>query len=211
MSLIVIDSFHSSEDANYNIKDLNALVWHIRKNMSNIYKDGFEIITPKIEQEVIDNLPRYYDYEIGCFYHKEDMFDDGWTWETVNIRFRLIDNGNETITIKCNENDLYNVALETINLGLNKYCYINPINNNLYHFQFKDENLLTVFNWIKNKRLPLKVDFIYNNKQYSINRKIKSINSLEILSQHIEEDCEIERKYINGILFDEDSILVEFE
>ena len=29
--------------------------------------------------------------------------------------------------------------------------------------------------------------------------------------QYSEEDCEIERKYINGILFDEDSILVEFE
>ena len=206
-------TYFTRSEKPHNIKHFDTLKYYIERTPFNIFEDDFKIITPKIKQEVIDSFPRYYDYisHYHFVHHIDDMDSVDCDWENITFRLRLIDNGNQTITIKCYENDLYNFALEIINIGLNKYCYINPINDSLYSFHFNYENLLDVFNWIKNKKLPLKIDFIYNNKQCTINRKIKSINSPKILSQHIEENCEIERKYINGILFDDDSILVEFE
>lgn len=198
----------------HNIKQLDTLICYINNNYSSIYKDDFKIVTPKIKQEVIDSFPRYYDYKLACFFsHSVDILDPygSMEWESLTIRLRILDNGNQTITIKCYEDDIYNFALETINLGLKKYCYINPITDSLYSFHFIYENLLIDFDWIQNKKLPLKVDFIYNEKQCSINRKIKSINSPKFLSQYIKEDYEMNRKYINGYVFDENTILVEFE
>lgn len=151
-----------------------------------------EIKSPSIKQEIIDQLPRFYDYKENFIYkYKYDDFNQKCLHSKgINRRIKIVDNGDNSITLKLLDIDIYNPAIECINLLINECTEYFSIIDNYCCFIFNEDccnidYFNEAINWIKEKQLPLKLEFNYKDKLYKIYKQVESTSYYEYSKEYL--------------------------
>lgn len=155
------------------------------------FYENIEIKSPSIKQEIIDELPRFYQYEENFIYKYiyDDFNQRCLHSKGINRRIKIDDNGDNSITLKLLDVDIYTPAIECINLMINECTDHIDIKDNYYSFIFNEDccniNYFdNAINWIKEKKFPLKLDFYYKEKQYKTFKQVESTSYDESMKEY---------------------------
>lgn len=178
-----------------------------------LFTNKFCIVSPKMKQELIDELPRFIECHITPNYlfkqpfsinDEEEPFD-----ESFKIRVKIIDNENGTITIKCTDKDIYNYALLALRYKIHRKIYIEKFDNNIYLVHlYEDWDELELFKWLKDNSLSLEFEYSNNGIRKKNSGIIKSINNKKVIQRVIKE-IGSQGTSNNSIYYSDDDIVLE--
>lgn len=180
-----------------------------------LFTNKFCIVSPKMKQELIDELPRFIECHITPNYlfkqpfsidDEEEPFD-----EPFKIRVKIIDNENGTITIKCTDKDIYSYALLALRYKIQRKIFIEKFddNDNIYLIHlYEDWDELELFKWLKDNSFNLEFEYSNNGIRQKISGIIKSINNKKVIERIINE-IDGQGTSNNSIYYNDDDIVLE--